>query len=372
MLFNEKSFWFVVFFFLIQMALNAQTFSIEGAIREVGTNEPIAGAQIFLNGTTIGTTSNKDGEFRLNNIPDGIYELNVSLLGFENVSTTINTNSLAPYYNFLLEEKIYEMDQVTIRPNLKEWKENFEEFRKNFIGSGPFSDNTKIKNPEILSFDFDPYEKTLTATAYGELLIENKDLGYLIIYYLDLFEINYGKGSSLYFGRPFFQPLSSRRKSTKKKWLSNREVAYQGSFLHFTKALIKGNSRELGYISKGEKREEKARYISKDEIDPSLYFYPVDSTTYMFKFINFINIANEAEEEDKTYLSYIWNPLSRNPRTLVQNQVSSFTLTQDSVLIDKSGYIFDPLAVLLDGYWSFERVSDMMPLDYVSINNVER
>lgn len=372
MRFNVRFFPFFIFSFLLPVLVVAQSsFSITGSVIEKDTNEPIAAAQVFLNGTTIGTTSNENGDFILSGIPEGIYDLSVSLLGFEQGAVTINTASLEATYNFVLTPKVYELEEVTVRPDLEQWKINFEEFRKNFIGTGPFSKNTKILNSEVLSFDFDPYERTLKATAYDKLIIENKDLGYLITYYLDYFEINYKGNSSVFYGRPFFEKDTSNRKRTRNKWEQNRALAYYGSFLHFSRTLIENNAVDQGYMSRGEKREEGARYVSDGTISESIYFFPVDSSTYMFSFINFINVTYENEKEDKTYLQYIWNNLSRNNRTITVPQNSSFTLTQDSVLIDKSGYIFNPVAVILDGYWSFERVSDMMPLDYTPKKNEE-
>lgn len=351
--------------FFTQITFAQSTFSVTGSVIEKDTDEVIPGVQIFLNGTTIGTTSDENGKFVLNNIPEGVFDLNASILGYQNVSVTIITSSLEPSYNFILTPKVYELDEVTVKPDLKEWKINFEIFRDSFIGEGPFSKDTKIKNPEVLSFDFDPYDRVLKARAYDKLIIENNALGYLITYYLDFFEIDYKISSTYYFGRPFFSILDSKRKRVRSRWEKNRKSAYKGSFLHFKRSLIEGTAVDQGFISRSEKREERARYMSKDAISNSLYFYRVDSTNYKFSFSNFVNVTFENENEDKTYLEYIQSSFSRNPRTVVQAQSSSFTLTQDSVLIHKSGYVFNPLAIILDGYWAFEKISDMMPLNYI-------
>ncbi len=313
------------------------TYTITGSVLDNETNEAIPGAQIFLNGTTIGTTSDENGLYVLDKIPGGIFDLNVSVLGFEGSSTTINTSSLAATYDFVLTAKIYALGEVTIRPNPDNWKNDFEQFRKYFIGIGPFSKNTKIKNPEVLSFDFDPDTKTLRAQVYDNLIIENKDLGYLITYYLDFFEINYATGTTHYYGRPFFQTLSSKRNIIIEMWSKNREIAYKGSFLHFTRSLVENKVEEDGFVFRGEKRENKSRFISKDTINHDLFFSPFDSNTYMFSFMNFVNVTNTYEKEDKSFLKFIWSPTSRNVRTIIQDQVSSFTLTTDSVLVDKSG-----------------------------------
>ncbi|MFV1883699.1 MAG: carboxypeptidase-like regulatory domain-containing protein [Balneola sp.] len=340
-------------------------YSISGTVLEQETNQPLAGAQVFLIGTTIGVAANSDGSFILKNIPSGIFELSVSFLGYESVCITFNTNSIEPEYNFLLKPTVYELDEVTVRPNLKVWKENFDEFRKNFIGTGPFSGDTKIKNPEILSFDFDPLERTLSASANNALIIENKALGYTINYYLDYFIINYREGSSFFIGRTFFIPMESGRKRINNRWKNNRNKAYYGSFLHFSKALMSQRTEEEGFFARGEKRDSKARYVGETTIPSDIYFSQSDSSTYAFSFINFINVTFRNEQEDESYLKYIWSPLDRNPRTITTFQNSSFTLLEDSVFMDKSGYLYQPNALILDGYWAFERVSDMLPINYI-------
>lgn len=339
-------------------------YSVSGSALD-SENQPIAAAQVFLSGTTIGTTTDENGIFELKGIPEGIFELIVSFLGFETASYTINTNALETRYNFILNPKIYDLDEVTVRPDPEEWKANFKQFRKTFIGAGPYSESTKIKNPEVLNFFFDSEESILTATASDRLIIENKGLGYLIYYYLDYFVIDYRQNTSFYFGRPLFELLTSSRKRTNARWDENREKAYQGSFFHFTKSLIKGTTAENSFVIRGEKRENRARYVSKDTVDSNLFFMPFDSTTYMFSFINFINVTFEAEKEDRSYLYYTKSPFADKPKNKAQFQNSSFTISQDTVLVDKSGYIYDPVAVIFDGYWGFEKVSDMLPLDYL-------
>lgn len=340
------------------------TYSVNGSVID-SNNEPVAAAQVFLSGTTIGTTTDENGIFQLENIPEGIFELIVSFLGFETASYTINTNSLESRYNFILNPKVYELDEVTVRPDPEEWKANFKQFRKIFIGAGPYSDDTKIKNPEVLNFFFEPEQSILTATASDRLIIENKGLGYIIYYYLDYFVIDYRQNASFFFGRPLFELMTSGRKRINNRWDNNREKAYRGSFLHFTKSLINGTEIEDSFVIRGEKRENRSRFVSKDTVSSDRFFMPYDSTTYMFSFMNFVNVTFEAEKEDRSYLYYTKSPFADKPKNKAQFQNSSFTITKDTVLVDKSGYIYDPVAIIFDGYWGFEKVSDMLPLDYL-------
>ena len=246
--------------FFLSLTLSANLFSqeiyqIEGSVKTESSLEPVAGAQIFINGSTIGVLSDEDGLFVLTNIPSGVHEVVVKNLGFETATIIINTNNVAENYSFLLLEKVYELNEITVKPNTQNWKYNFEEFRNNFIGVGPFSKKTVIKNKEVINFDFTIEDRTLSAFAYQRLEIENKELGYIIYFYLEDFKIDYKNGTTFFYGQTLFQELSSKRKRTITKWKKNREKAYSGSFVHFTNSLIEGSLYENGFSVKAEKRE---------------------------------------------------------------------------------------------------------------------
>ena len=357
----------ILFFLSLTLSVNLfsqDVFRIKGSVKTESSLEPVAGAQIFINGSTIGVLSDENGLFVLANIPSGAHEVVVKNLGFETAIIIINTNDLTENYSFMLVEKVYELNEVTVKPNTQNWKYNFEVFRNTFIGLGPFSKKTVIKNEEVINFDFNIEDRTLNAFAYERLEIENKELGYIIYFYLEDFEIDYKNKTAFFYGQTLFQELSSKRKRTINKWTKNREKAYSGSFVHFTNSLIEGSLSENGFSVKAEQRDDDARYISKDTISPSLFFQKIDSNFFQFKFINFLNVTYENEYEDMSYLYSIASPFDQNPRQLTDFQNSSVTLIKDSVLVDKSGFILDPTVLLFDGYWGFEKVSDMLPISY--------
>lgn len=347
----------------LQGSLIAQN-KISGKVIDKEDSEPIIGAQIFLSGTTIGTVSDTDGNFVLTGIPDGIYELLVTSLGYSRVSSELNTNKIKPSYSFTLEAQVYELNELTVVPNSDDWNYNFSEFERIFIGQGPFAKDTKIKNKEVLNFDFDPETRVLTAYAYDKLTIENKALGYRISYFLESFTLDYKNNRTSYLGRPLFELMTSKRKRTRNKWKKNRALAYNGSFQHFVESLIENKASENGFTIRGEMRKDKSRYIGKEIISQDVFFRQIDDSNYELSFINFLNVTYENEYEDKTYLYYISSSLSSNNRMLTLPQTSMLTLNTPSVKIHKSGYIYDSLAILFDGYWGFEKMSDTVPLNF--------
>ncbi len=79
-----KNIFFLVLLFLGYHELVAQaTGTISGVVRDKNTQEPLIGAGVLLQGTTIGAQTDVDGRFTISNIPVKTYNLVVSYLGYE-------------------------------------------------------------------------------------------------------------------------------------------------------------------------------------------------------------------------------------------------------------------------------------------------
>ena len=64
------------------VAASARTGSINGYVRDLTNGEPLAYANVYLEGTSIGAASNDRGYYYISNVPAGEYELAVSFIGF--------------------------------------------------------------------------------------------------------------------------------------------------------------------------------------------------------------------------------------------------------------------------------------------------
>lgn len=62
---------------------------IEGTVIDRSTHQPIAGANIFIPNTNIGTASDNDGFFFIDNIPVGLYQLQAQTIGFQTEIKTV-------------------------------------------------------------------------------------------------------------------------------------------------------------------------------------------------------------------------------------------------------------------------------------------
>lgn len=81
---------------------------------EVG--EPLAGASVFLEGTDKGTQTDFDGNYQIQNVIPGSYNLVVSYLGYETQTqfNIIVRTKGTPNYNFVLKETAQQLDEVVL------------------------------------------------------------------------------------------------------------------------------------------------------------------------------------------------------------------------------------------------------------------
>ncbi len=61
------------------------TGKISGNVKEKETNKSIAGVQIFIEDLSLGTTTNEDGLFEINSVPQGEYNIQVKMIGYRTV-----------------------------------------------------------------------------------------------------------------------------------------------------------------------------------------------------------------------------------------------------------------------------------------------
>jgi hypothetical protein len=74
---------FLVLFLLMVNLIFAQSGTIRGNVYDKGTGNPIAYANIYLENTNFGVTTDDDGFFSMTNVPKGNYSLVASFIGYE-------------------------------------------------------------------------------------------------------------------------------------------------------------------------------------------------------------------------------------------------------------------------------------------------
>lgn len=101
-------------------SVHAQTGTIKGKLLNARTNAPLEFATVVIQGTSVGTSSDMDGKFVLNNVKPGFLKLMVRAVGFETkLSEEIQVQgNQTTYLEIPVEEFATSLNEVTVRPNL--------------------------------------------------------------------------------------------------------------------------------------------------------------------------------------------------------------------------------------------------------------
>jgi outer membrane receptor for ferrienterochelin and colicin len=102
--------------FFTPVSLFAQEASLQGKVTDATSNEPLPFVNVVVSGTTIGTTTDLDGNFLLNGLKPGYIRIETSFVGYKKaISSEIevsvaNTN----YIEIQMEQQKEQIDEVTV------------------------------------------------------------------------------------------------------------------------------------------------------------------------------------------------------------------------------------------------------------------
>ena len=82
----SRLFFAACFLFFTALTAVAQDNSVKGFVYEEATGEPMMFTNVYLKGTTFGSTTNENGYFNINRIPDGHYTLLITSVGYDTIS----------------------------------------------------------------------------------------------------------------------------------------------------------------------------------------------------------------------------------------------------------------------------------------------
>ena len=114
----KNIFLYLILFFPL---LAGTTGKIRGQIIDSTTKEPMIGCNVFLKDTSYGTSSDVDGYFVLINIPSGIYDFQVNMIGYDTYllkGLEVNID-LTSTVNIALNESSLELESVVVNASPK-------------------------------------------------------------------------------------------------------------------------------------------------------------------------------------------------------------------------------------------------------------
>jgi len=353
----------LLFSFSSLLVFSQTDYLVTGKVIDETTKQPLLGASVFAENTTIGTATNADGVFYLR-LPNGGYNLVVTFTGYQ--TATRRTAAGDANANIVIEvkQKEKEMGDVVIKATFEVkdgWEKYGDFFLENFIGKTANTPFCTIKNKDAVKFFYYKRKNLLKVMSEVPIDIVNEALGYNVKYSLDSFVHNYKTEVTTYSGYPLFQEMESSSIAQLTKWNAARKVAYNGSILHFMRSLYHKKLKEAGFEIQfliKENDKEKA-FPLKDFYGAMKYSMDMEDKTVE------INPAQKEvaviyKDEETSALYQEKNP---DAPTKFQLSVLSF-LPTETLDIEQNGYYFEQNDITITGYWAWEKVADMLPYDF--------
>lgn len=386
----------------------AQNVILSGVIKDK-RGEVLPGAGVFVSGYKIATVANNNGAYTLGLKP-GNYDILFQIIGYKTVAKNILIEDKAIKLDVVLEEDAMQLDEVTIKPdpNRAGYIRMFTDF---FIGTTPNAAQCKIINPNVLIIDYSKDDSKLTVKTNQFLIVENKALGYRLKYQINLFEWDNKTNIIYYEGYPYYEDLKGS-KGQMKRWMAKREIAYYGSSNHFLTSLYNGKSKEEGFIinklirqadktrpsdslinakikkfrltaaatagklklnpaesdslnywHKQKNRSKQIAILNQKEVLPDTLVKTFNESIKSINFTDVLYVIYTKEKEDPIYANRIGMSVSR-PLTMPDYQISLVNLLVAPIYFYQNGGTYNPRSMLFEGYWSWEKIADSVPLDY--------
>ena len=360
---------------------NAQQVELQFQLIDRATEKSISDAHIFINNSTIGTTSDINGYCKFNVSANETQVLIITHVSHETlIIDPEDYNHLTNDAEIEMQSKNVDLDEVLLTAKKgKQWKKKFRRFRKTLLGEGKAADNCQILNPEVLRFE----EKNgaLWVKAIDLLHIENDYLGYTIHFWLEELSIEVD-GSTFYKGNGQY---IDKAEADDTRYIERRNSIYTHSLPHFLRSLLKSPNKttlkDLGYELSFERYEEGKFNTILIPKEPSALIQP-DSTTgkhrlYFSEFLTVKHDGLKVSSDDEVQVAVssaeqqkfgIGSTLSLGAN--LQDAVSRLYKIEPYLLFDKRGNIINKSAVREYGYWAEQRLASTLPIDYNTFSDL--
>jgi hypothetical protein len=332
----------IVFVFLVSNIVFSQEY-IYGEILDEKW-EPLAGATIYFDGTSLGTMTDSDGLFTIAIASELNTSLIISFVGYEKV--IIPQPKLGTKYKVILKPKLEELNEIVLSDGGFTRKQMMHIFKEQFLGLTKAGRKCTIENENEIYFYYDTKLNRFHAYCDVELVINNPYLGYKVYYDLNRFEVNFKKYSivsefiysSIYSGDSRFVEVDSTSKVKER-----RKDAFEGSITHFMRELSNANFSSKGF----------QLYYRRLVTNPDYHFKIID-TLGMKKVSVLQKLKPIATTKFLEELSILYD----------KKQQSKVIFYDKSFFIDRFGLFTNYENILFSGALTDKRVGDLLPANY--------
>jgi hypothetical protein len=380
------------------LAAQAQAGRITGVVQDSVTHEPLPFSSVFLANTTLGATTNENGQFVLDRVPKGTYDIVGSYVGYRlsKQSITVAAGATAPAITLQLASSGPQLGEVVVKADANQ-EANYRKFTDLFVGRTAFSKQCRITNAGDVDIEFNDTTKNLTATTDSYVQVENKALGYRLKYFGMRFQYNEASEAVSYEGQTVFEEMKPKDEKQRRQWLANRLAAYNGSQTHFLKSVYDNKLKENNFMAQQVRlvvplraaraeatlRKKTTPFTPADldslrtwsELPPIAQLNaearPIDSLRRVapdgrvfLRFSDELQVVYFGEAPDPAYTTPM-SPIGPAEKTMpAKRQVSRLMLLANETEINENGTLVNPFDVAPGGYWGFQRIGEFLPLDY--------
>ena len=97
--------------FIYSEKLYGTDYTISGYVTDTKSNQYLIGANIFIEGTSIGSATNEKGFYKITNIKEGTYTIKVSYIGYKTLSETITIDP----WSSEIGKKLWKPQQINLK-----------------------------------------------------------------------------------------------------------------------------------------------------------------------------------------------------------------------------------------------------------------
>jgi hypothetical protein len=358
----------ILFFSLITFVISAQTFNIKGVVRDAKTAEVVPFANVFIANTTKGTSTNENGEYIISKIPFGIVIVSVSMVGYAPARQTIRGETDATKeIDFTISPNEQELSEVKVSASRdKTWEKQFQRFSKAILGESPLAKACSFKNS--YQIDFEETKGVLKASSTRPIELENLALGYRIFFTLTGFVL--ANDEIQYQGYARYEEIKPVSEKEANKWTQNRRMAFEGSDRHLFWALAQRKLKAEGYegfvdaVGFNPANRTSNFY---GQLGKSILAYPMDSLVRKGKIASEYRIRFPRRIELHFASPYYNGQFYRDDARMI-----SWIENLKELDFNDRGVIQNPKDLIISGFMSSKRLAEMLPLDYLPNQSIER
>ena len=332
----------------LSSGLYAQTLS--GTVFDEN-KETIAGASVYLDGTSIGTITDDQGKYELHAAKKINTTLVIGFIGYE--SKIIDNPFQNPEQKIYLVPKETHLKEVVVVADGFSRADKLKIFREEFLGKTKAGRSCKILNESDISFSYDTKRKQLAAFSSVPILIQNNYLGYEIAFSLIEFRIDFTAKtinsadvySNFFAGTTFYRDQTKGKKT----YFEKRKKTYYGSQMQFFKNLTQNLWNKKNF----------------QLFDGSYMTNPTDHFQIRKNSGIYVVTITGTEKKKPESLTATGNFYKSFNLLYNKYQQSSVVFNTNVFHIDEYGNNEDFDVVSFGGELGKKRAGDMLPMDFV-------